>query len=223
MIIKALVTNVAADEPYEKEFVVDISEQATLQDLLNKLECGLADVSDYYEFSGPFAWNNFFCPFVLTASGIQFNLPYTDVKLSDFINTHSINSKAIRIVTGYPQAGGPGFIELAEIWNTVQPWLNDIAILLTISGFNIKDTVKWIRSLFDKKKVPPHTVIDMLSTRSQWNHKELALILELPEENAQNLLKAFGYKYDRSLMQYIPGDETQKLREKLKSVQIYDI
>ena len=100
MIIKTLVTNVAADEPYENEFMIDVPEQATLQDLFDKLECGLADVSDYYEFSGPFAWNNFFCPFILTADGIQYNLPYSDVKLTDFINTHSIDSKAIRIVTG---------------------------------------------------------------------------------------------------------------------------
>ena len=223
MIIKALVTNVAADEPYEKEFKVDISEQATLQELFDKIGCSLADVSNYYESSGPFAWNNFFCPFVLTAAGIQYNLPYTDVKLTDFINTHSLDGKGIQIATGYPQAGGPGFIELAEIWNAVQPWLNDIAILFTITGINIKDIVKWIRSLFEKKKVPPHTVIDMLATRSQWNHKELAAILKIPEENAQNLLKTFGYKYDRNLMQYIPGDETEKLREKLKTVQIYDI
>ena len=223
MIIKTLVTNVAADEPYENEFMIDVPEQATLQDLFDKLECGLADVSDYYEFSGPFAWNNFFCPFILTADGIQYNLPYSDVKLTDFINTHSIDSKAIRIVTGYPQTGGLGFIELAEIWNTVQPWLNNIAIIFTISGINIKDIVRWIRSFFEKTKAPPHTVVDMLATRSQWNHKELAAILEIPEENAQNLLKAFGYKYDRSLMQYIPGDETEKLREKLKTIQIYDI
>ena len=223
MIIKTLVTNVAADEPYENEFMIDVPEQATLQDLFDKLECGLADVSDYYEFSGPFAWNNFFCPFILTADGIQYNLPYSDVKLTDFINTHSIDSKAIRIVTGQQQTGGPGFIELAEIWNTVQPWLNNIAIIFTISGINIKDIVRWIRSFFEKKKAPPHAVVDMLATRSQWNHKELAAILEIPEENAQNLLKAFGYKYDRSLMQYIPGDETEKLREKLKTIQIYDI
>ena len=100
---------------------------------------------------------------------------------------------------------------------------NNIAIIFTISGINIKDIVRWIRSFFEKKKAPPHTVVDMLATRSQWNHKELAAILEIPEENAQNLLKAFGYKYDRSLMQYIPGDETEKLREKLKTIQIYDI
>lgn len=194
MIIKALVTNVANDEPCTKEYTVEISEQASLQNLFDELGYDFADISDYYEFSGPFAWNNFFCPFVLTASGIKYNLPYTDVKISDFIHTHSLDGQVIRIATGYPQAGGPGFIELAEIWNAVKPWLNDIAIVFTITGISVKSIVEWICSHFKRKKVPPHTVMDMLATRSQWNHKELAAILEIPEENAQNLLKSFGYK-----------------------------
>lgn len=223
MVIKALVTSVAKDEPCTKECTVEISEQASLQNLFDELGCGLADISDYYEFSGRFARNNFFCPFILAANGIQYNLPYTDVMLADFIHTHSIVGNEIRIVTGYPQAGGPGFVELVEIWNDIEPWLNGIAILFGIFGWNIKDVVKSIRLHFEKKKVPPHTVIDLLTTRDQWNHKELAAILEIPEKNAQNLLKAFGYKYDRNLLQYIPGAETEQLKEKLKAVQIYDI
>lgn len=223
MVIKALVTNVVKEEPCTKEYTVEVSEQASLQNLFDELGCSLADISDYYDFSGRFARNDFFCPFVLTANGIQYNLPYTDVKLSDFIQTHSIVGNEIWIVTGYPQAGGPGFVELVKIWNTVQPWLNNIAIVCSITGINAKSIAEWIRSHFERKKVPPHTVIDMLSARNQWNHKELAAILKIPEENAQNLLKAFGYKYDRNLMQYIPGNETEQLKEKLKAVQIYDI
>ena len=223
MVIKALVTNVVKEEPCTKECTVEVSEQASLQNLFDELGCSLADISDYYEFSGRFARNNFFCPFILTANGIQYNLPYTDVMVSDFIHTHSIASNEIRIVTGYPQAGGPGFVELAEIWNDIEPWLNGVAIFFGIFGWNIKDAVKSIRLHFEKKKVPPHTVIDFLATRDKWNHKELAAILEIPEENAKKLLKTFGYKYDRSLMQYIPGDETEKLRENLKTIQIYDI
>lgn len=223
MIIKVLVTYVAMDEPYIKEHTVDIPEDASLQDVFDALGCGLADVSDYYELSGVFAWNNFYCPFILTECSVQYNLPYNEVKVSDFIHTHCIGNNSIRIATGYPQAGGPGFVELKEIWDTIYPWLNDIAILCTITGISVKGIIDGIRSYFEHRKASPHAVIDMLATRRQWNHKELAEILEMPEKNALYLLKAFGYEYDKKLMLYVPSKNTVELREKIKSVQIHDI
>ena len=223
MKIKTIVNNIMQDEACKTVYEVDVSEQDHLQDLFNTLGYSLGDVSDYYEFSGVFACNNFYCPYILSDDGVLYNVPYDEVHLMDFIRTHCNGKNEIEITVGYPQAGGPGFIELIEIWNAVMPYLNAVAIFCSISGVSVKSITDDIRKHSIKKKVPPHTVLDLITSRKQWNHGELADVLDIPEENAKNLLKTFGYIYDRNLMQYVPGEKTEELKEKILSVQVLDI
>lgn len=155
MKITVLVNNIACNNPLVTEHEIEISEDMTLQDLLDSLDCSMADVSNYFEISGVFAWNSSYCPYILTKQGIQYNLPYDKVKVFDFINTHEIRNNTLRVTTGYPQAGGPGFIEAKEIWDAVQPHLNNIAIFCTIFGVSISGIITSIRSHFEKRKYRP--------------------------------------------------------------------
>ncbi len=223
MKIKLIINNIMLDDNNFTEQEIDISEDSTLQELLDVSGYGIADVSEYYKYSGVFTWNCICCPYIISDEGILYNVLFNQIKLKDFIKTHGINNNTIKIVVGYPQAGGPGFNDLKAIWDIVQPYLNDIAILFTISGVNCKSIIDWFRKFFEKKKVAPHTVMDIILSRKQWNHKELADILDVPEENTKYLLKAFGYCYDNKLMQYVPSEKTEELIEKISSVQVLDI
>lgn len=230
MKIKVYVKNIALDEPQTKEYDVNINHSMSVQDLLDMLKCSVADLSDYYEYSGVFAWNNGYLPFIISDDKLMYNVSYSEVNLMDFMNTQHISDNSIRVTTGYAQAGGPGFIELEEIWEAfcmvweaVKPYLEEMIIVTTLSGISVKDIFKGLRTYFTKKKTTPHAVVDMLSSRKQWNHKELASYLGVEDTYAKHLLLAFGYKYDRKLMQYVPGEKTEELKEKLENIQVHDI
>ena len=223
MKIKVIINNVILDENNIAEQEIDISGNNSLQEMLDVLGYGIADVSEYYKCSGVFTWNTCCCPYIISNDGILYNVLFDQIKLKDFIKTHGISNNTIKIVVGYPQAGGPGFNDLKDIWDAVQPYLNDIAIVSTILGVNCKTVIDWFRKFFEKKKVSPHAVMDIISSRKQWNHKELANILNVPQKNTKYLLKAFGYRYDKKLMQYVSSKETEELIEKISSVQVLDI
>lgn len=228
MDVKVLIKDVMFDNSSKEELeqMLKISENTTIQELFDIAGCSCGDISDYYEYSGVFSHNCIFCPFIITEKGVQFNILFSEAKVVDFFRTHNITNNTIRVTTGYPQAGGPGLKEILEIWKnispfleTITPCLNFVAIISTITGINLKT----IWDHFKSKKVPPHTVVDMLSTKKQWNHNELAEILGIPKKNAKHLLKAFGYKYNKSKKLYTPSKLTDELKEKIKNIQVYDI
>lgn len=222
MNIKALVTYIMADPPLGKEYTVELPENATVQELLDRLGCSLADLSDYYEFSGAFAWNDFCLPYLETGGGVLYDVPYAQAKLTDFLATHHIENGEVRIVTGYPQAGGPGFLELAQIWQQVEPILEQIDLILGL-GITAGGAIKWLCSVLKKRNRTPHVCFDIVFSRKAWNHVELGERLELSAEETKNLLRLCGYEYDRKRMQYIQTERSDDLKDKLKNIQIHDI
>ena len=222
MNIKALLTCIAADPPTEKEYIVELPDSATVQDLLDRIGSSLADLSNYYELSGAFAWNDFYLPYLETNGDILYDVPYAQAKLTDFLATHHIENGEVRIVAGYPQAGGPGFLELAQIWQQVEPILEQIELLLSL-GVTAGGIAKGLCAVLKKKKRTPHVCFDIVFSRKSWNHVELGERLELSAEEAKNLLRLCGYEYDRKRMQYIQTARSDDLKDKLKSIQIHDI
>lgn len=222
MNIKALVTHIAADPPMEKEYTVELPEDASVQDFLDRIDCSLADLSDYYEFSGAFAWNDFYFPYLETDGGILYDVPYAQAKLTDFLATHHIENDEARIVTGYPQAGGPGFLELTQIWQQVEPILEQIDLILGL-GITAGGAIKWLCSVLKKRNRTPHVCFDIVFSRKSWNPVELGEWLELSAEEAKNLLRLCGYEYDRKRTQYIQTERVDELKDKLERVQIHDV
>lgn len=222
MNIKAIVTRVVLDIPTESEHALELSEDGTVQDLLDRLGCSLADLSDYYELSGAFAWNDFHLPYLETDGGILYDVPYTQARLKDFLATHHIENGEVHLVTGYPQAGGPGFLELAQIWRQVEPILEQLDLILGL-GITASGAIKWICSAFKKRNRTPHVCFDIVFSRKAWNHMELGERLELSAEETKNLLRLCGYEYDRKWMQYVQTERANELKDKLKGVQIHDV
>ena len=223
MNIKVIVKNILFEENNTTVYQIDISEDSSIQDMLDIIGYSIADLSEYYKLSGVFSCNTICCPYIFSDNNILYNVTFDKIKLRDFIKTHAINNNTIEIVVGHVQAGGPGFKAIKEIWDAIVPYLNDIATISTISGINVKSIIDSIRAFFVKKNVAPHTVIDIILSRKQWNHKELAHSLNIPEVNTKYFLKALGYSYDSKLMQYIQIENSEELIEKISSVQVLDI
>ena len=222
MKIKIYETNMAPDVPQETVHEIEIEENLSIRDMLDIIECGFADLSKYYSLSGVFSWNDAYFPYIFTGDKIRFNVPFREATVSDFLKTHNISNNEIHITTGLVQAGGLGFLPWDEIWDA----LNKIAIICTISGvsiFSVKSIFDGIRSRFVKREIPPHSLHDVIFTRSCWNHNELAELLDMPLEETKHLLKGFGYVYDRKAMMYIPGEHAQEIKDKIKGLQVHDI
>ncbi len=215
-------TNIAPDIPQGKVHEIDIDEDLSVQDMLDAIECGFADLSKYYSLSGVFSRNDAYFPYIFTGDKICFNVPFRETSVSDFLKTHNIPNNKIHIITGLVQAGGPGFLPWDEIWDA----LNKIAIICTISGvsvLSVKSIFDGIRSRFAKREIPPHSLHDVIFTRSCWNHNELAEFLDMPIEETKHLLKGFGYVYDRQTMMYVPGEHAKEIKEKIQGLQVHDI
>lgn len=222
MEIKVLVHNIVLEGSQTKECAVQADKNTTIQELLNSIDCGIADLSEYYEFSGVFTWNTTCLPYIISNNEIIYDVPYSEAHLLDFIQTHSIQDNTIRIVIGYPQAGGPGFIELAQLWKQIYPILEQTELLLSL-GIIAVGAAKRLCNLFKKRKRSPQVCFDIVFSRKRWNHFELAEYLNLSDTEAKNLLILCGYEYDHKLIQYIQSNRTDELKQKLTDVQVRDI
>lgn len=81
----------------------------------------------------------------------------------------------------------------------------------------------FIKSLFTQKNIQPLNGIDLIFSKSMWNHHELAINLDIASEQAKKLLKNFGYKYDNKKMMYVSQPISDELREKFLKVNVLDI
>lgn len=223
MNVKVLVYNIAMDTPQETEHIVEVNDSMTIQELLAKAESGWADLSDYYPMSGAFTWNDPLLPYLFIDGKAVYDVAFEDAKVRDFLSTHNISNHTIRVTTGYPWAGGPGFLALVQIWKDIYPYLEAIAVLVTISGFSLKDLYFYLSNHFLKKECPPQTCFDIVFSRACWNASELARLLDIEPERAKELLRLFDYRYDRTQMQYIQGECTNEVKEKLMNVEVRDI
>lgn len=207
----------------EREFVSQIDASTTLSQLFESAEEWFADLSEYYYLSGVFSFNTPCIPYVIDSNGIvKWDVLFQDTKVADFVSTHKIENGTIIAKVGYVQAGGPGFIELAEIWSLIYPIIEQFVTLIGLSTI-VGGAGKWVHSLLKKKAVPPQSYFDLIFSRQQWNHFEFAKKLEIEPDKAKQLLKIFGYKYCSSEMSYIQQENSLALREKLSQINVLDI
>ena len=192
MNITVVIKNIAMDFPTVTEKKVEISPDSSIQDLLDKVNSSLADLSDYYEFSGDFSWNTSSFPYKVS-NGIVVDEPlFSETTIQEFFDTHAISDNTVHITVGYPQAGGPGFLDIAEIWNNTWHVLEAISVLCTLSGVNIPQIIAKFGDYVLKKNRKPQIAFDIIYSRDCWNHFELAELLEMSCEETKNLLSFFG-------------------------------
>lgn len=220
------IKDIAPDKPILKQFTFEIDEFTTLQMLIEKADYSLGDVSDYYSFSKVWAHNNFIVPYLFTRNGLLYDVAYEDARVIDFLNTHHITNGRLRITTGYAQAGGPGFLDLAEIWDSTYPILEQLSVVLGITGLSLQSFIsgiKWLCKHFKKEKRSPQCCFDIVYSRKRWNHHELASYLDIPTDNAKHLLRALGYEYDKKKKQHIQGENVERIKQHLQAIEVYDV
>ena len=162
-------------------------------------------------------------PFVISGGHILYDVPFEEAKVTDFIATMGLEDHEIEITTGIPWAGGPGFCDLGQMWESALQILGTIAVFCSVSGYSLKDSIHWLCDLFQKRKKKPHTVFDIIYSRPMWNHHELASLLDIEPDRAKDLLKVFGYQYDNSKMLYTQRDDVDEIKSKLVDVKSLDI
>ena len=221
MLVTALIYSVIEDSE-KKVKKIKIDKNTTIQEFLNSTGYEIADLSPYYKLSQPFAWNQTVLPYLFCDNKIIYDVPYTEAKVFDFIQTHGISNNNIRIFVFQPQAGGPGFVGLVQLWNDVYQVLETTVTIYGCTQIVIS-AVKWLCNFFKKRKRKPQVIFDIVFSRNQWNNPELSDYLELPRERTKSLLITCGYKYDRRKRMYIATEQSSELKEKLTNLQVFDI
>ena len=217
MEITVLVTH--AMENSTNDLTVEINETTTIPDLFDMVNIPWGDFSDYYRYSGMYYFNRETLPFLLVDKQIQYDVAFTDARIIDFIDTHQIDvgNDKLRILTGYPMAGGLGAPDIIALWIQAYPILEQIAVAFTILDYSMK-IIKSIGKIFEHRRKAPNTVFDIIYTRAQWNPNELAELLQLEPEYIKHLLKALGYVYDRKKMAYVQSECIDDIRNKLNNI-----
>ena len=205
-----------------EEVSLDVENNTTLNDV----PIGIFDLSEYYNLSSPFAFNVLELPYIIKKrNGIEYvcwNVSYREATINDFIYTHNIKENIIVAKTGYPQAGGPGFLDFQQIWQSIYPVIEQFVNICGFVGI-VAGAGKWIHSLLNKKDVPPQSYFDLIFSREHWNHIDLAQLLEIDNEKSKLLLKLFGYEYNHSKMMFSQQPISLDLKEKLSKINVSDI
>lgn len=201
----------------------DFDGNTTIFDLLDNDGVSLVDLSHYYKVSGDFYFEQGIFPYIIDCNGkIRWNSTYSETKVIEFLKTHKIENNYIEAKIWFPLAGGPGAMDLIDIWKLVYPVLEEFVTcygLISIAGKGYC----WIKSLFKTDIVPPHTYFDLIYSRSLWNHFELAETLDIDSAKAKEMLKVLGYEYDRKKLMFVQQPSSHVLREKISKINILDI
>jgi len=109
------------------------------------------------------------------------------------------------------QAGG---CDIIELWNEIYPYLDQIGTMLGIAGAAIGFGA-WLKGKFGKSH-PPKLITDVVTDKELWNVHELAITLDITDEDAKKVLIGFGYKWDRRYSLYYKTDKTVEIIEKIR-------
>ena len=217
MQIKAIIHEVVNDRTLER--TLELGEDATMQGLLDALGYRYGDFTDYDPFYAEFQWDPDFLPFLICDGRILYDVMLHDAKVRDFMRTHEISDNTLRVTTNYPQAGGFGVAELAELWEYAKPVLEGLAIFCTLSGLSVPQLVQRLRDKFTHCDHAPYVLFDIVYSRTAWNQNELAELLQIGAEDAQNTLRLFGYVYDPSQKQYVQGERVEEIKHRLMAIE----
>lgn len=156
-------------------------------------------------------------PFIIRNNVIEWNVEYSEVSVSQFVNTHPNTLKeGIIFEHGIPAAGG---VEWHEAWDLILQWAPVIwsTAVMFCEAKDIFTTsqsiISWFKNKYkNNRKIPyPHSFTDYIYHKNIWNYHELAVQIDVNEEQAKLLLKAFGYKWDQSKLAYIVDNNIKQL------------
>ncbi|EOU1600912.1 hypothetical protein QTI38_04955 [Clostridium perfringens] len=224
VIYSYLIKSFNEGHPVITEDIIDINDETTLEDIFKHSNQENADVSRYYLLGGEYYFNQKKLPYIKKKDcSISWGVDYKNIKVLDFIFTHNIKDNTIYADTEIVQAGGRELKDIWELWNQYYPYIEQIVTTIGFIqiGYNF---IKFIKDLFKDKKIekePPCAFLDLIFSKDEWNHYELAKNLEISSEQAKNFLKGFGYKWNKSKRLYINENNIEEIRHKFSDISIY--
>ena len=149
----------------------------------------------------------------------EWNIPYSQVRIDDFISTHDINSWTPLYVE-VNNAGGSGlFGAIYQSWSALKPVLDEIGRFLML-----KDIILFVYKSFGKDKYKKPTQEEFyrfIVSKNQWDLQELSYRLSCDDEILKNLLLAYGFeehegrywKNEYKVQKYIDTVESIRIKE----------
>jgi len=117
------------------------------------------------------------------------------------------------ILTVLSTKAGGGF-DIVQLWQDFYPYLDQVGTVVGIAGAAI-GLGAWIKSKF-AKKYTPQEFTSVITNKEFWNAHELAIRIDITDEESKNLLKGFGYKWDKRYSLYYKTDKTVEIIEKIQ-------
>lgn len=110
-------------------------------------------------------------------------------------------------------------IGFSELWCHIYPYLDCVGTIFGVVGGTV-GFGKWLKSKFEHKQSPCE-LLSFVTDSNTWSSLELASDLNITQEEAKNILKGFGYEWNKSEKLYYRTDRTYAiinlLEESLKN------
>lgn len=174
---------------------------------------GVITFQRYYKFCADIMISDDCFPYIVKNNSVYWNIPYTQVTIGDFINTHKLaDGDVLYMESGFPMAGGAGWQDIETVWNAAWPTIKAIgSSIVCLTGFlsSITTLLPWVKeNLFKKADKPPvpHQFFEFVLSEKSWNHRQLAEKLQISTEDAKQWLKALKYHWDAHTGTYVITD-----------------
>lgn len=115
----------------------------------------------------------------------------------------------IQLLISTPSGG----FDFTQLWQEIYPYLDQLGTIIEITGAVI-GVGTWIKNRFGHG-CTPRQFTGIITDKEFWNPHELALSLDITDDEAKNLLKGFGYKWDKHFSLFCKTNQTVEIIEKI--------
>lgn len=197
-----------------------------LMDFLHPL--GMVTVFDKYYIDDCGLMLNDIFPYIIRQGIIYWNVPYSEVTVKEFLDTHpQCLNEGIEIKTGLPAAGGPGHIFGKA---AVQIVVSALSVMNPVAGFTAGSLIAMgqalleLKDYYETKKISPMQQLNALINTGVAGTLAIQEILEYDEYHANKLLMSLGFEKDTVLGKYIITEKNRiRARKMLQDLSIQEL
>lgn len=206
----------------EKKLKISFNNNTTLDTLLRMIGHPDAEIdfTKYYIFNNEYCHAHRCLPYLISENVAVWFPKYNESNVVDFIKTLNSEKNKIYLSIQASKANGPDLFTIAEMWDKYFPVIAKYSSVIgSVAG--TVTVVKWLKSIFTSKRIPPSSVFELIFSRKAWNHFELSQVLQIDVDNTKNLLQAVGYQWDKKEMMYIQTAQSLNCIDSLSNITWY--
>ena len=174
-----------------KVYKVPFDENTTLEKAFKKIHSEDIELGKYYS---DYLWESYgnVCPYIITDGVVSWNVPYNQVNVEDFVNTHNLDDHTIYVDIAYTGSDATFFEDIL-----VQSWVI-ILFMLQYSGyaFTANNIRHFFQNAFGTRKDAPafNTIEAFLLNEDEWEVEELIRLTRFPENVLVPILDTIGFE-----------------------------